>query len=242
LNESTALVTGGSGVLGQAIVRALVDAGWNVAFTYLGNAERARAVCAAIGPATEAFAFDLRRPEQVETLIEAVNARFGPVAALVNNAGMRRDALLPFVSDQEWAETLDTNLSGAFRLCRAVLPGMVVSRKGGIVNVASLSAERGLAGQAAYAASKAGLLAMTRVLAREYGKRNVRANAVLPGFVASELSGGIDAKQAQALRANEVLACGVTAESVAATVAFLLSDPAHSITGQALVVDAGVSC
>src|SRR4029079_4820864 len=135
----------------------------------------------------------------------------------------------------------DTNLGGLFRCCRAVLRGMMVRRHGAIVNIASLSALHGVAGRAAYAAAKAGILGLTRSLAREVGKRGVRVNAVVPGFVATDLTAGLPEAPVAHLRAGECLARGVRPEDVAQAVAFLLSDRAAGITGQALVVDAGAS-
>ena len=136
---------------------------------------------------------------------------------------------------------VDVDLGGAFRCCRAVLRGMVARRRGAIVNVASLSALRGVAGQAAYAAAKAGLLGMTRSLAREVGRRGVRVNAVVPGFVATAMTADVPEEAARALRSMECLPRGVEPADVASAVAFLLSDRAAAITGQALVVDAGAS-
>jgi 3-oxoacyl-[acyl-carrier protein] reductase len=136
---------------------------------------------------------------------------------------------------------LDTNLGGLFRCCRAVLRGMMVRRRGVIVNVSSLSALHGVAGQGAYAASKAGVLGLTRSLAREAGKRGVRVNAVVPGFVPTDLTAGLPEAAVASLRAGECLPRGVTPEDVAQAVVFLLSDRAAAITGQSLVVDAGAS-
>jgi 3-oxoacyl-[acyl-carrier protein] reductase len=153
----------------------------------------------------------------------------------------RRESLLALTSDEDWDAVLDVNLGGLFRCCRAVLRGMMVRRRGAIVNVSSLSALHGVAGQAAYAASKAGILGLTRSLAREVGKRGVRVNAVVPGFVPTDLTAGLPEAAVQALRAGECLPGGVSAAGVAGAVLFLLSDAASSITGQTLVVDAGAS-
>ncbi|HEX6862047.1 MAG TPA: SDR family oxidoreductase, partial [Thermoanaerobaculia bacterium] len=160
---------------------------------------------------------------------------------LVNNAGIRRESLLALTSDEDWDAVIDVNLGGLFRCCRAVLRGMMVRRRGAIVNVSSLSALHGVAGQAAYAASKAGILGLTRSLAREVGKRGVRVNAVVPGFVPTDLTAGLPEAAVQMLRAGECLPGGVSAAGVAGAVLFLLSDGASAITGQTLVVDAGAS-
>jgi len=213
MGEATVIVTGGSRGIGRAVVEALVAEGRSVAFTWRSEEEAARAVEAALGP----------------------------VEGLVNNAGLRREALLALTSDDDWQAVLDTNLSGLFRCCRAVLRGMVVRRRGAIVNVSSLSALRGLPGQGAYAAAKAGVLGLTRSLAREVGRRNIRVNAVVPGFVATEMTADLPPETVTFLRAAECLPGGVGAAAVADAVCFLLSERAAAVTGQALVVDAGAS-
>ena len=238
----TVLVTGGSRGLGRAVVEALVaktaDA---VAFTWSSSEGEARAVEEASGGRARAFRLDLGDRSRPDDLVSEVEEALGPVEGLVNNAGVRRESLLALTSDEDWDAVLDVNLGGLFRCCRAVLRGMMVRRRGSIVNVSSLSALHGVAGQAAYAASKAGILGLTRSLAREVGKRGVRVNAVVPGFVPTDLTAGLPEAAVQALRAGECLKAGVTAPDVAGAVLFLLSDGAAAITGQTLVVDAGAS-
>ncbi len=240
--RATVLVTGGSRGIGRAVVEALVaDGEFAVAFTYREGEAAAREVEAASGGVARAFALDLRDRERPETLVAEVEAALGPVAGLVNNAGIRQEGLLAMTSDAAWDEVLDANLGGAFRLLRAVLPGMLRRRRGAIVNVASLSALHGVAGQAAYAASKSGLLGMTRAVAREVGRRGVRVNAVVPGFVATDLTAGVPQERVASLRAGESLPAGAAVGDVASAVLFLLSDAAAAITGQTLIVDAGAS-
>jgi len=235
----TVLVTGGSRGLGRAVVEALSGPGAAVAFTWRSDEAAAREVEAATG--ARAFHLDLRDRARPDDLISEVESALGPVEGLVNNAGLRRESLLAMTSDADWDEVLDSNLGGLFRCCRAVLRGMMVRRRGAIVNVSSLSALHGVAGQGAYAASKAGILGMTRSLAREAGKRGVRVNAVVPGFVPTDLTAGLAEAAVAHLRAGECLAHGVRPEDVAQAVVFLLSDRAAAITGQTLVVDAGAS-
>jgi 3-oxoacyl-[acyl-carrier protein] reductase len=237
----TVLVTGGGRGLGRATVEALVAEGRAVAFTWHRDEAAARRVEEASAGAARAFRLDLADRPRPEALVAEVETALGPLTGLVNNAGVLHTALVAFTSDADWDSTLDTNLGGAFRCSRAVLKGMVHRRCGSIVHVASLAALHGVAGQAAYAAAKAGVLALTRVLAREVGRRGVRVNAVVPGFVATDMTAAVPAERVAALRAGELLPAGVDPVSVAATVAFLLSDRAASITGQALVVDAGAS-
>ncbi len=242
----TILVTGGSRGIGRAVVEALVAAAPAgdapaVAFTWRAQRAAADQVEAASGGRARAFHLDLRDRERPDELVAEVEAALGPVEGLVNNAGERREALLAMMSDDDWDAVVDANLGGTFRCCRAVLRGMLVRRRGSVVNVASLSALHGVAGQAAYAAAKAGMLGLTRALAREVGKRQVRVNAVVPGFVATDLTAGVPAAAVANLRAGESLPGGTSAEAVAQAVLFLLSDRAAAVTGQTLVVDAGAS-
>lgn len=234
------LVTGGSRGLGRAIVETLTaDPQTRVAFTWNADEAAARTVEEATG--ARAFHLDLRDRSRPDDVVAEVEEALGPVEGLVNNAGLRRESLLALTSDADWDAVLDANLGGLFRCCRAVLRGMMVRRRGAIVNVSSLSALHGVAGQGAYAASKAGILGLTRSLAREAGRRGVRVNAVVPGFVETDLTAELPEAAVAALRAGECLARGVQAGDVAAAVLFLLSDRAAAITGHALVVDAGAS-
>lgn len=235
-----ALVTGGSRGIGRAIVRALAGEGWTVAFTWREREDEARRLAADLGDAARPFQFNLPDRSRPKDLVDEIEERVGPIAGLVNNAGVRRDALLAALPDDAWDQLLDANLGGVFRCCRAVLPSMLRRRAGSIVNVSSLTAVHGLAGQTAYGAAKAGILGLTRSLAREVGSRGIRVNAVIPGFVPTDMVADVPPERVKALRAAEVLPGGVTAASVADTVAFLLSERAGSITGQALVIDAGM--
>lgn len=238
----TILVTGGNRGIGRAIVEALVAVGADpVAFTFNSSEETAREVEEASGGRARAFLLDLSDRGRPDDLVSEIEEALGPVEGLVNNAGVRRESLLAMMPDEDWDAVLEVNLGGAFRCCRAVLRGMMVRRRGSIVNVSSLSALHGVAGQAAYASSKAGLLGMTRSLAREVGRRGVRVNAVVPGFVPTDLTAGLPDAAVQVLRAGECLPGGVGAGNVADAVLFLLSDRASAITGQTLVVDAGAS-
>jgi 3-oxoacyl-[acyl-carrier protein] reductase len=236
-------VTGGGRGIGRAVVEALLaaDPAALVAFTWRSGEAAARELEAAADGRARAYAFDLADRRRPEDLVAEVEAELGGLRGLVNNAGLRREAIVAMTSDADWDAVVDANLGGAFRCCRAVLRGMVARRCGAIVNVASLSALHGVAGQGAYAAAKAGLLGMTRVLAREVGRRGVRVNAVVPGFVATGMTADLPPAKVEALTAGQCLPGGVTAADVAAAVVFLLSEGAAAITGQALVVDAGAS-
>lgn len=238
---SIALVTGGSRGIGRAAVEAMLADGWTVAFTYRSDEHAAHEIETASGGRARRFLLDLRDHERPGHLVTEIETSIGPLDALVNNAGLRRESLLAMTPDRDWDEVMDVNLHGAFRCCRAVLPLMMHRRRGSIVNVSSLSAVSGVAGQTAYAASKAALLGMTRALAREVGKRGVRVNAVLPGFVPTDMTASLPEEVVRALRSHECLPRGTSAGDVANLVTFLISDRAAAITGQALIVDSGTS-
>ena len=235
-----ALVTGGSRGIGRAVVEALAAQGWSVAYTWREREEEARRLAEALGGAARPFRFDLRDRARAGDLIREVEEQVGPIDGLVNNAGVRRDGLLATLADDGWDDLIDANLGGVFRCCRAVVPRMLHRRRGSIVNVSSMTAVHGLGGQAAYGAAKAGILGLTRSLAREVGSRGVRVNAVIPGFVPTEMVADIPPEKVKALRSAEALPAGVTTSGVAGAVVFLLSDASVSITGQTLVVDAGL--
>lgn len=235
------LVTGGSRGIGRAVVETMVAAGWTVAFTYRSDEKAARDVEAASAGLARAFILDLKDRRRPGDLVHEIEQSIGPINAFVGNAGMRAQGLMAMTSDQDWDEIIEVNLNGAFRCCRAVLPKMMHRRCGVIVNVSSLAAVSGVSGQVAYASSKSALLGMTRALAREVGRRGVRVNAVLPGFVPTDMTTHLPDDVVGALRSHECLARGTSAQDVANLVMFLISDLSAAITGQALIIDAGTS-
>ena len=241
MSERIVVVTGGSRGIGRAVVEALIAEGATVAFTYRSVEQAAREVESAAGGRARAFALDVADVDAPGKLVREIEKSMGPIAGLVNNAGIRREGLLAMTPDRDWDDVLGVNAGGAFRCCRAVLPGMMRRRAGAIVNVGSLAAVAGVAGQTAYAASKAALLGLTRALAREVGPRGIRVNAVTPGFVATDMTASLPESVVRDLRSHECLPAGTTAADVAQAVTFLLSDRAAAITGQSIVVDAGTS-
>lgn len=241
MSDAVTLVTGGSRGIGRAVVERLADDGRRVAFTFRTDVAAARAVEEACGGRARAFALDVAARDGADVAVRTIEATMGPIEGLVSNAGVAYTSLAAMTPDREWDHTLDVNLGGAFRVCRAVLAPMVPRRRGAIVLMSSLGAVAGAPGQAAYAASKAGLLGLCRTLAREVGRRNIRVNAVLPGFVATDMTNGLGAADVERLRSRECLPTGTSAGDVAQAVSFLLSDRAAAITGQCLLVDAGSS-
>ena len=232
-----ALVTGGSRGIGAAITRALAADGWPVAVNYRSREADARAVAGAIersGGIALPLPGDVARGDE---LVAAAEEQLGPVAVLVNNAGIRADGLAIQLEDEDWDRVVDTNLSAAFRLTRRAIRGMVRRRHGRVINVASIVGPKANAGQANYAASKAGLIAMTKTVAVEVARRGVTVNAVAPGFVETDMTAGLDPALLGAVPARRA----GRPEDVAACVRFLASDEAAYVTGTVLTVDGGLS-
>jgi 3-oxoacyl-[acyl-carrier protein] reductase len=228
----TALITGGARGIGRALVERLTRDGWNVAFTYVSSTEL---------PEGFALRGDVRDSARNEAIVAEVVAKFGSIDALVNNAGVRRDALLYNMTDDEWREVLQTNLDGAMSMTKAVLPSMMKQRRGAIVNVASLSGLHGVVGQTNYAAAKGALIAFTRSLAREVARSNIRVNCIAPGLVDTDMIATLDAEVKKEMIRAIPMRRAVKPSEVAAAIAFMLSDEASAITGQVLCVDGGTS-
>jgi 3-oxoacyl-[acyl-carrier protein] reductase len=239
-----ALVTGGSRGIGRACAVALAGAGHRVALCYRADKEGAAETAAAIteeGGEALAIAADVADAAAVDGALKEVEATGGPVQILVNNAGVTRDGLLLRMSDEQWGEVLRTNLDGAFYAIRRVAPGMIRSRFGRIVNIGSASGATGSAGQVNYAAAKAGLLGLTRSVARELASRNVTCNLVAPGPIATAMLEALPEDRRADLAAMVPLGRLGTPDEVGATVAFLCSEVAGYITGAAIPVDGGLS-
>lgn len=221
-------------------MRLLAD-GWSVAFTYSTSKDAALAFEAESLGKAKGYEADVRDAEANRRVAVDVVSRFGSIDALVNNAGIRRDALLYNMSAEEWDEVLDTNLHGAWSMTKAVLPAMMQQRRGAIVNVASLSGMHGVVGQTNYSAAKGALIAMTRSLAREVARGGIRINCVAPGLVDTDMLAGMDEDAKREMIRQIPMRRVVRADEVAAGIAFLLSDEASGITGQVLCIDGGAS-
>ena len=240
--EGCAIVTGASRGIGAASARALADAGWPVVVNYRSDADGAEGVAEGIegsgGRAMTARA-DVSDSEQVKDLFAGAADAFGPVLCLVNNAGMRADGLAPQLSDEQWRAVIDANLAGPFNTVRTALGPMVRARFGRIVNIASVVGPRANPGQANYAASKAGLIGLTKTVAAEVARRGVTVNAVAPGLVETRMTEDLDG--GNGLLDRIPARRPGTPEEVAACVRFLASEEAAYVTGTTLTVDGGMS-
>lgn len=242
--RKVALVTGSSRGLGRAMVLKLAQVGFDVAVHYGRNEAEAQKVAAeaeSCGVRAEVFGADLGTPANAGKLVEEVIARMGRLDVLVNNAGITRDTLAIRMKDEDWDAVLQTNLTSAFTASRAAIKHMMRARAGRIVNVASVVGLTGNPGQANYVASKAGLIGLTRALAKEYGGRGITVNAVAPGFIASDMTAELPEDTRTAYLANIPLGRFGQPEEVAAVVAFLASDAAAYVTGQTIGIDGGMN-
>ena len=238
-----ALVTGGGRGIGRAIAVKLAEEGARVAISYRSNDEAAKETANLVrkaGAECETFRGDVAVREDVEALMKGIGEAFGPVEILVNNAGTTRDNILLRMKDAEFDEVLATNLKGTYLCTRAVLRGMVRARWGRIVNVSSVVGLLGNAGQANYAASKAGIIGFTKSVAREVAGRGITANAVAPGYVETELTGGLPENVKEQILGQVPVGRFGEPEEIAEVVAFLIGDGAAYVTGQTIAVDGGM--
>lgn len=240
LSGKNALVTGSTRGIGRAIAETLSGSGARVAVVGR-ELSRAEEAAAAIGNNSKGFAADVSDTAAVAKLVSDVEAAFGGIDILVNNAGITRDNLVMRLKDEDWDVVLNANLRGAFATIRAASRGMMKRRSGRIINIASIVGMMGNKGQANYAASKAGLIALTKSVAKELGSRNILVNAVAPGFIETEMTDAMTPEAREALGKQIALERLGTVKDVAGAVAFLASDLAAYITGQVLVVDGGMT-
>jgi 3-oxoacyl-[acyl-carrier protein] reductase len=243
LANKIVLITGASRGIGKAIAEECVRQGATVAFTYLSSEEKARALEAELtanGGKAKGFRSDASNFDQAQQLVDDVVAEFGTVDVLVNNAGITRDTLLMRMTEEQWDEVINTNLKSAFNLTKAVQKPMLKARSGSIINMSSVVGVKGNAGQANYAASKAGLIGFTKSIAAELGSRNIRCNAIAPGFIETEMTDALNPEVVQGWRNGIPLKRGGQPIDVANATVFLASDMSAYITGQTLHVCGGM--
>jgi len=242
LSGKTVLVTGGTRGIGRAIVDAAAEAGANVAFTYRSSSETADALVAELGEDRAlGLQADAASAEDAQATVDAVIAKWGAIDGLVINAGITRDGLMIRMDADAWQAVIDTNLTGAFHAAKAAYRPMMKQRSGSIVAISSVVGVTGNAGQANYAASKAGLIGFTKSLARELGGRGVRANVVAPGYIETDMTAGLGDQITEAMEGQIPLKRLGQPEDIAAAVLFLLSDAAAYVTGHVLHVDGGMA-
>jgi 3-oxoacyl-[acyl-carrier protein] reductase len=237
-----ALVTGGARGIGRAIASRLAADGAKIAIVDMSDSgvDTAREIADAAGQATTFVKADISNEADVKRAVAEVEAALGPIDILVNNAGITRDNLMMIMSEADWDAVLTVNLKGAFLMSKAVLRGMIKRRRGSIVSISSVVGRRGNAGQANYSAAKAGLIGLTKSLAREVASRNVRVNAVAPGYIETDMTAALGEQARKALVDAIPLARIGSPDAVADAVAFLAGDSASYITGAVLPVDGGL--
>ncbi len=242
LQGKTALVTGASQGIGRACALALAAAGAKVALAARNEAKlnEVAAEIASAGGAAAVFALDIASEDSIKSCGKAAISHFGAIEILVNNAGITRDTLVLRMKRADWDEVLQTNLTGTFLMTQAVVSSMLKARWGRIINISSVVGETGQAGQANYAASKAGLIGLTKSLARELASRNITANAIAPGYIETAMTAALDEKQRESMLAHIPLGRAGTDTDIAHAVLFLASDHAAYITGHVLDVNGGM--
>lgn len=243
LQNKVALITGATRGIGKGIAVKFAEQGANIAFTYVSSEEKALALekeLSAFGIKAKGYKSDAGNFKAAEDLVTAVVAEFGTIDVLVNNAGITRDTLLMRMSEQQWDEVINANLKSVFNLTKAVQKPMLKARSGSIINMSSVVGVKGNAGQSNYAASKAGIIGFTKSVALELGSRNIRSNAIAPGFIETEMTAALDEKVVQQWRDTIPLKRGGSSEDVANLTLFLASDMSGYITGQCINVCGGM--
>jgi 3-oxoacyl-[acyl-carrier protein] reductase len=245
LDGKVAIITGASRGIGKAIAETFILQGATVAFTYIEEDEKAKALEAELtanGGVARGFKSNASDFDAAQKLADDVLEAFGQIDILVNNAGITRDNLLMRMTEDQWDAVINNNLKSAFNLTKAVLRPMLKARKGSIINMSSVVGVSGNAGQANYAASKAGMIGFTKSVAQELGSRNIRCNAIAPGFIETEMTAALDEAVVQGWRDNIPMKRGGTPKDVANVTVFLASDMSAYVTGQTINVCGGMLC
>ncbi len=243
LEGKTALITGASRGIGYGIAHEFARQGCHVAFTYLKSVEAGEALAkqlSACGVMANGYRSDASRPNEAEELVKNVLKEFGTIDILINNAGITKDGLLMRMSEEDWDQVIQVNLKSVFNLTKAIQRTMLRARSGSIINISSVVGIRGNAGQANYAASKAGIIGFSKSVALELGSRNIRCNVIAPGFIETEMTSRLDETTVQEWRDAIPLKRGGTPQDVANACVFLGSDLSAYVTGQVLNVDGGM--
>lgn len=237
----TAIVTGGAKGIGAAIVKRLVRDGYKVALCYNSSAEQANKLCAELGENCHAYKLDITDSNAVNSTFADIEKNFGEISVLVNNAGIAEQVLFTDITDEMWRRMIETNLSGAFYCCRAALKYMINRKAGKIINISSIWGEIGGSCEVHYSAAKAGLIGMTKALAKEVGLSGITVNCVSPGVILTDMTSHFDDETMNELKGETPLNRIGTPEDVAGAVAFLASRDADFITGQDLAVNGGMN-
>lgn len=243
LEGKTAIITGASRGIGKGIAEVFAAHGANIAFTYSSSVEAAKALeteLGSLGVKAKGYQSDAADFDQAQQLVDDVLKEFGTIDVLINNAGITKDNLLMRISEADFDKVIEVNLKSVFNMTKAVQRTMLKQRGGSIINMSSVVGVKGNAGQTNYAASKAGILGFTKSVALELGSRNIRCNAIAPGFIETEMTGKLDEKTVEGWRDAIPLKRGGTPEDVANACLFLASDMSAYVTGQTLNVDGGM--
>lgn len=243
LEGKTALITGASKGIGRKIAEKFAEQGANVAFTYLSSVEKGQALeqeLQSFGTKVKGYRSDASKFDEADQLINAIVTDFGALDIVVNNAGITKDGLLMRMSEENWDDVINVNLKSVFNVCKAASKVMMKARKGSIINMSSVVGVQGNAGQANYAASKAGIIGFSKSLAKELGSRNIRTNVIAPGFIRTEMTDVLDPKVVQGWEEGIPLKRAGETEDVANACVFLASDMSSYVTGQVLSVCGGM--
>ncbi|MGL4629593.1 MAG: 3-oxoacyl-[acyl-carrier-protein] reductase [Leadbetterella sp.] len=244
IQNKVVLITGASRGIGKAIAEEFASNGAQVAFTYLSSVEKGEALekeLASYGSKVKGYKSDASQFDQAQELVDQVVSDFGTIDVLINNAGITRDTLLMRMSEEQWDEVLTVNLKSVFNLTKAVTKPMMKAKSGSIINITSVVGLTGNAGQANYSASKAGMIGFTKSIAKELGSRNIRSNAIAPGFIETEMTAELSSDQLATWTQNIPLKRPGQGKDIAQACLFLASDSSAYISGQVLVVDGGLT-